>query len=268
VVAAAGSPADLPDPWQAIDCGDTPCDRGIRITVSTTQSASLCRFIPNATKEQIAEQQNVMVGMLKRMGVLSPIVWAAYWGESDLMDCECLWVLKGELAKLYDYLNAGIASETGMPELLSTSFVKLPPDSASIVVKPKSSQGSPYRRFRSRSRKSTRLSRKKKKRPAFASGADNRAKPASRFRGEQEHAPGPRRHRTPKRAVEQRRGIVASNLKMRASGLCLLFDNEKIPLTQGLSEAGSWVKAYRSPIYKHAVEQLIYLDRKAAKSKN
>ena len=55
---------------------------------------------------------------------------------------------------------------------------------------------------------------------------------------------------------------------MRASGLCLLFDNEKIPLTQGLSEAGSWVKAYRSPIYKHAVEQLIYLDRKAAKSKN
>jgi len=55
---------------------------------------------------------------------------------------------------------------------------------------------------------------------------------------------------------------------VEASGLCQLFDNAEIPLTQGLREAGSWVKAYRSPNYKHAVEQLIYLDRKAEKSKN
>lgn len=131
MVAASGSTPGLPDPWEAVECMDAPCEPGVKILGSTTATASLCRFIPNASKEQIADQQNTMLGMLRRLGILGPILWAAYWGDSDLVDCACLWVLKGELAKLYAYLNVGIASETGMPELQSSSFGKLSSDSAS-----------------------------------------------------------------------------------------------------------------------------------------
>jgi lambda repressor-like predicted transcriptional regulator len=110
---------------------DAPCEPGVKISVSTTPTASVCRFVPNASDEQIAEQQNSMLGMLRRLGILGPIVWAAYWGDSDLADCERLWVLEGELAGLYVYLNAGIASGTGMPELQSSSLVKRASYSAS-----------------------------------------------------------------------------------------------------------------------------------------
>jgi hypothetical protein len=124
VVAAAGSPADLPDRWEAVECMDSTCEPG-EMSISTTSTASLRRFIPDASEEQMADQQNAMLGMLKRRGILGPIVWAAYWGDRDLADCERLWVLEGELAELYAYLNAGIASKTGMPELQSSSFGKL-----------------------------------------------------------------------------------------------------------------------------------------------
>jgi hypothetical protein len=125
VVAAAGSSADLPDRWEAVECMDSTCEPG-KMSISTTSTACLRRFIPDASEEQTADQQNAMLGMLKRRGILGPIVWAAYWGDRDLADCERLWVLEGELAELYAYLNAGIASETGMPELQSSSLGKLP----------------------------------------------------------------------------------------------------------------------------------------------
>ena len=119
---------------------DAPCEPGVKILGSTTATASLCRFIPNASNEQIADQQNAILGMLRRLEILGPILWAAYWGDSDLVDCECLWVVERELAELYAYLDAGIASGTGMPELQSSSFGKLSSDSGSVAAMPKASK--------------------------------------------------------------------------------------------------------------------------------
>jgi hypothetical protein len=254
VIAAAGSPAGLPGPSEAVECMDSPCNPGVRILVSTTRTASLSRFVQNASEEQIADQQNAILGMLRRLlGVFGPIVWAAYWGDSDLVDCERLWVHKGELADLYAYLNAGITSGTGMPELKSSLFGKLALDSASLAATPKSSQGNPLKH--PRSRKSMRPSRQSKK----------RAKAAWRPMEERKRGRRRQRHRGPAPYIVHRRAIVANNLMMSASGLCGLFDNDKISLPKRLSEAGSWVRAYRIPNYKHAVEQLIYRDRKAVK---
>jgi hypothetical protein len=248
---------------------DSPCEPGVKISVSTTATASLCRFIPNASKKQIADQQNAMLGMLRRLGILGPIVWAAYWGDSDLVDCERLWVRNGELADLYAYLNAGIASETGIPELESSLFGKLGSNSTSVAATRKSSQGSPFKRLRYRARKSIRPSRKKTKRPAIASSADIRAKATARPKDEREPGLVRRRRRRTNRNVDRRRAIVKKNRIVTAPGLCELFDNDKIPLPKKQSEAGNWVKAYRTRNYKHAIEQLIYRDRKAVeKSKN
>ena len=138
--------------------------------------------------------------MLRRLGILGPIVWAAYWGDSDLVDCECLWVLKGELAKLYDYLNAGIASETGMPELQSSSFVKLASDSASITVKPKSSQGSPFRRLRHAPAVHTTIAKKNETTRLRIRRRQSREASFAAY-GRAEHTPEPRRHRPPKRQL-------------------------------------------------------------------
>jgi hypothetical protein len=258
VIAAAGSPADLPGPWEAVECMDSPCKPGVKILVSTTPTASLCRFVQNASEEQIADQQNAVLGMLRRLlGVLGPIVWAAYWGDSGLVDCERLWVHKGELADLYGYLNVGIASGAGMPELKSSLFGKLASDSASLTATPKPSQGNAFKHLRSR--KSMRPSRKKKKRTKAASGPEYEREPGRERQ----------RHRGPTPYIIYRRAIVANNLSSSASGLCELFDGNKILLPKRLREAGSWINAYRTPIHKHAVEQLIYRDRKAVEnSKN
>ena len=230
VVAAAKSPAGLPGPWEAVECMDSPCEAGVKISVSTTPTASLCRFILNASKRQIAVQQNLMLGMLRRMGILGPIMWAAYWGNSDLVDCERLWISEGGLAHLYAYLNAGIASETGMPELKSSLFGKLASQSASAAATPKFSQGSPFKRLRHRSRRSKRPSRKKTKRPAIASNADNRSKATLRPKGERERAPEPRRHREPmpdingvaesSQAIPRCRHWGCANCSMTGTFLC------------------------------------------------
>ena len=207
-----------------------------------------------------------MLGMLRRLGILGPIkTWAAYWGDSDLVDCERIWVHKGELAGLYAHLNSGIASGTGMPELESSLWGKLASDSASVVATPKSSQGSPFERLRYRSRKSMRPSRKKRKRPAVASGADNRAKAAARTNDERERVPEPRRHRAPTPEIERRRRIVAESPGAAIEGLCVLFDNESIRKTRSVAQWGTWLKAWKGgdKDTRHSIESLVSDDKKA-----
>jgi hypothetical protein len=238
---------------------DSPCETGVEILVSITPTASLCRFIPNASKKLITLQQTRMLGMLRRLGILGPIVWAAYWGDIELADCERLWVLEGELAELYAYLNAGIASESGMPELESPSFGKLASDPPSVEA---TRQESPFTHSDDhRNVTPSRKKKQKKKRPSIASGGDNRAVVAPRPEDERKHGSARQRRRGTDRNVD-RRVIVAKNRITTAAGLCELFDNEKIPLPKKLSEAASWAKAYHTPIHRHAVEQAIHRARK------
>jgi hypothetical protein len=97
------------------------------------------------------------------------------------------------------------------------------------------------------------LSRRKR------STSQRKAKPIPRRRGS----------RTPVPEVAARRSIVKRNPGVPAIGLCELFDADKIPLPRQQREAGTWVRAYRTRAHRHAIETLIYRDRRSVeKAKN
>lgn len=92
--------------------------------------------------------------------------------------------------------------------------------------------------------------------PAAASHADNSRKRID---------PRTRPPKLPGRCqpdVAKRRAIVRNNPAMPAQGLCALFDAGEIPLTRGMAEAGTWIKAWRAPAHKHSIDALISRDRK------
>jgi hypothetical protein len=64
--------------------------------------------------------------------------------------------------------------------------------------------------------------------------------------------------------IVRRRFIVAQNRDTEAGGLCSLFDNSSppIPLPPRMRESGTWIKAYRIPRYKHAIDSLVSRDRR------
>ncbi len=72
--------------------------------------------------------------------------------------------------------------------------------------------------------------------------------------------PTPRRDSSPD--IQGRRRIVYENSMRRASDLCHLFDIASVPLPKSMSEARSWVRAYRAPTYTHSIDSLICRDRK------
>lgn len=117
VIVAAASPEDLPNPFDAMEYADRPPE--LSETTSPTvvcrciTNAVMCRFTPNASRQQIADQQSEMLSLLLPRG---PVVWAAYWGDSE--DAERIWVVgvpgrEGTLSTLYAHLRAEIASKTG-----------------------------------------------------------------------------------------------------------------------------------------------------------
>jgi hypothetical protein len=63
--------------------------------------------------------------------------------------------------------------------------------------------------------------------------------------------------------IAKRRAIVKQNPTLSAQGICHLFDEAHIPLTKSMQEAGTWSKAYKSDIHRHAIESLISRDKKA-----
>jgi hypothetical protein len=62
--------------------------------------------------------------------------------------------------------------------------------------------------------------------------------------------------------IERRRAIVRENPRVRASGLCVLFDSENISMPKSV-EAKSWESAYKAQQYRHRIDSLISRDRKA-----
>ena len=102
-IAAAKSREDLPDPWDAVEQMGIQSHEGADIWLSETPTTSMCRFIPNASEEQIADQQNEMLRGLLPCG---PVVWAAYWGDSD--DCELIWAQDGKLSDLYAHITGEV----------------------------------------------------------------------------------------------------------------------------------------------------------------
>ena len=63
--------------------------------------------------------------------------------------------------------------------------------------------------------------------------------------------------------IVKRRTIVMRNPSLPARGLCEIFDERHIPLTKTLKEAGSWARAYKASVSRHAIDALIARDRKA-----
>ena len=63
--------------------------------------------------------------------------------------------------------------------------------------------------------------------------------------------------------IVKRRAIVKQNPGLAAVGICRMFDDEEIPLTKNMREAGSWAKAYNSSVYRHSIDALICRDRKS-----
>jgi hypothetical protein len=66
--------------------------------------------------------------------------------------------------------------------------------------------------------------------------------------------------------ITRRRDIVKRNPKLTPVGILQLWDSDIIPLPEKMKEAGNWEKAYKSKVYHHAVEALLYRDRQAAKN--
>jgi hypothetical protein len=62
--------------------------------------------------------------------------------------------------------------------------------------------------------------------------------------------------------IAMRRAIVARNPEMESEGICVLFDESKVPLPRGMREAGTWAKAHKAATYRHAIHSLITRDRK------
>ena len=63
--------------------------------------------------------------------------------------------------------------------------------------------------------------------------------------------------------IIKRRAIVQQNLTLTAQGFCELFDSHEVPLPKSMKEAGTWVKAYRSRVYRHRIDSLISKDHRA-----
>jgi hypothetical protein len=102
---------------------------------------------------------------------------------------------------------------------------------------------------------------------ASASGAVSVAR-RKRKRGQRRksRASPNRKHRSPNQEVANRRATVAANIDVRPEGLCQLFDENRTPLPKSMREAGTWSRAFKSRIHHHAVEVLIYRDRKAVRN--
>jgi len=62
--------------------------------------------------------------------------------------------------------------------------------------------------------------------------------------------------------VAKRRAIVQGNPELPAQGICELFDQHAVPLPKTMCEAGTWVKAYKAPIYNPKIRTIISKDRK------
>jgi hypothetical protein len=60
--------------------------------------------------------------------------------------------------------------------------------------------------------------------------------------------------------IVKRAEIVRQNPEARAQGLCLIFDNEKIPVPKGWATQ-RWTQAYKSPVYRKLIHTIVWKDR-------
>lgn len=92
--------------------GDAPKMSLLHAPVPAPPSV-LCRFISNASKEQIRSQRYDMLRPLLPYG--QPTIWAAYWRPdlASVGNSELIWLVETNLEDLYVYLSDQIALNTG-----------------------------------------------------------------------------------------------------------------------------------------------------------